>query len=62
MGNAETIIAVIKQLREIFLKKSELRGYDDWDKFFGCINVLQQVATALSEEEATEETEEITEE
>ena len=63
MENAETLIAVIQQLREIFLEKSELKGYDDWDRFFGCINAIQQVATKLAEtEETEEETEEVTEE
>ena len=50
MENAETLIAVIQQLREIFLNKSELKGYDDWDRFFGCINAIQQVANSLAEE------------
>lgn len=49
MGNAETLTAVIQQLREIFLEKSELKGYDDWDKFLGCIAALQQVAQSLTE-------------
>lgn len=57
MDNAETLMEVIKQLREIFLDKSELKGYDDWDRFFGCINVIQQVAQSLAEEpEEVEET------
>lgn len=49
MENAETLIAAIKQLREIFVDKSELRGFDDWDRFFGCINAIQQVAQSLTE-------------
>lgn len=49
MGNAETLVAVIQQLRAIFLDKSELKGYDDWDRFFGCINAIQQVAQSLTE-------------
>ena len=51
MENAETLIAVVQQLREIFLEKSELKGYDDWDKFFGCINAIQKVAQNLTEDE-----------
>lgn len=50
MDNAETLIAVIQQLRNIFLEKSELKGYDDWDSFFGCINAIERVANALQEE------------
>ena len=51
MENAETLIAVVQQLREIFLEKSELKGYDDWDRFFGCINAIQKVAQNLTEDE-----------
>lgn len=54
MGNADTLMAVIQQLREIFLNKSELKGYDDWDRFFGCINAIQQVAQSLAEEPETD--------
>ena len=55
MNNAETLVAVVNQLRELFLDKGELKGYDDWDKFLGCMSAIAQVAEALAEEE-TEET------
>ena len=55
MNNAETLMAVLQQLREIFLEKSELKGFDDWDKFFGCITAIQQVAQSLSEEDTAED-------
>lgn len=55
MNNAETLTAVIQQLREIFLDKSELKGYDDWDRFFGCINAIQKVAQNLAASEPEEE-------
>lgn len=58
MDNAQTLIAVIQQLRKIFLDKSELKGYDDWDSFFGCINAIEKVATALSEDNKEETAEE----
>lgn len=58
MENAETLIAVIQQLREIFLNKPELKGYDDWDRFFGCINAIQRVAQSLAEETEVSEPEE----
>ena len=57
MENAETLIAAIKQLREIFVDKSELRGFDDWDRFFGCINAIQKVAQNIANEESEEEPE-----
>ena len=56
MENKNTILAVIQQLRNIFLNKSDLRGYDDWDAFFGCINALENVAAALAEEPQEENT------
>lgn len=54
MSNSETLFAVIKQLREIFIDKAELSGYDDWDRFFGCINAIVNVASSLKEEGGTE--------
>ena len=61
MKSAETLFAVIQQLREIFLNKSELKGYDDWDSFFGCINAIERVAQDMeSAEEQVESTEENT--
>ena len=55
MNNAETLIAVVKQLRELFSDKGELKGFDDWDAFLGCVNAIGEVAKALSEEETAEE-------
>ena len=61
MENAQTLKAVIQQLRNIFLDKHELKGYDDWDSFFGCINAIESVAQDLeSAEEQVESTEENT--
>ena len=51
MGNSEILQAVIQQLRGIFLEKSELKGYDDWDAFFGCINAIERVAQDLEDVE-----------
>ena len=55
MDKYETLCAVTQQLRELFLDKGELRGFDDWDKFLGCINAIDQVATAIQEETKEEE-------
>lgn len=57
MNNAEILTAVIQQLREIFLNGGELKGYDDWDRFFGCINAIERVANNIAEskEETVEE-------
>ena len=58
MENAEILLSVIQQLRQLFINKHELRGYDDWDSFFGCINAIESVAQKLAEETtpATENT------
>ena len=50
MDNAETLITVAKQLRELFAEKSELKGFDDWDRLIGCIITIQNVAQALTDE------------
>lgn len=55
MKNSETLLAVINQLRNLFLDSAELKGYDDWDAFFGCINAIERVATDLSIQEQTAE-------
>lgn len=52
MNTSETIISVICQLREIFLEKHELRGYDDWNAFFGCINALERIVEEEKEKSA----------
>ncbi len=52
MSTSETIIAVIHQLREIFLEKHELKGYDDWNAFFGCITALEKIVEEEKEKSA----------
>ena len=55
MSNVEILIAVIQQLRGIFLEKGELKGYDDWDSFFGCITMIENVIKSLQQEEPSKE-------
>lgn len=57
MNNSEKLLAVISQLRGIFLEKGELKGYDDWDAFFGCINAIEDVAESLGQAETAQEEE-----
>lgn len=45
----ESIYSVISTLCGLFEGKSELKGYSDWDKFIGCIMMLEQIATAIPE-------------
>lgn len=47
----DTLIAVSQTLRGLFANKSELVGFDDWDKMVGCIMAIEQVANNLSEQE-----------
>ena len=61
MTPAEKLLAVIAQLRGIFMQKSELKGYDDWDAVFGCINAIESVAQYLDQaEKAQAESEQTT--
>lgn len=61
MTLSEKLLAVIAQLRGIFMQKSELKGYDDWDAFFGCINAIEDVAQHLDQaEKAQAESEQTT--
>lgn len=50
MNYAETLIAVANQLQSIFKDKSDLNGYNDWDRFIGCVVTILTVANALSEQ------------
>ena len=49
--NRQTIIAVISTLKSLFKSKHELRGFDDWDAFLGCVMALEGVAESLQTEE-----------
>ena len=60
MENSKILFAVIQQLRSIFLEKHELKGYDDWDAFFGCITAIESVAQDLQKEAGIESQEENT--
>ena len=62
MKPADKLLAVLAQLRGIFLQKSELKGYDDWDAFFGCINAIEDVANYLDQAEKEQEEQTTTEE
>ena len=54
MDTKETLLAVIKQLKDLFKDKAELKGFDDWDTFIGCIIALEQIAVQPEEAEETE--------
>lgn len=46
----ETLLNVAQTLRSLFENKSSLDGFDDWDRFIGCVILLEQTANRLPEE------------
>lgn len=52
--NRQTLTAIIHTLKSLFAEKNELKGFDDWDAFIGCIIALEGVASGL--EKPSEET------
>ena len=60
MTHAQTIEAVIQNLKALFKEKDHLNGVDDWDTFIGCLVALEKVGAALqiSEQPAEENAEE----
>lgn len=47
--HAQTIQAVIQNLKSLFSEKASLNGFDDWDNFIGCVVALENVANALQQ-------------
>ena len=63
MSNAQTIEAVIQNLKALFKEKDHLKGVDDWDTFIGCLVALEKVGAAIQiEEQAAQPAEENAEE
>lgn len=46
----DTLLDIIQTLRSLFADKAELKGFNDWDKFIGCVILLEQIANRLPEE------------
>ena len=40
--------SVTETLKGLFSDKSELKGFEDWDAFIGCIMVLEQITNSFS--------------
>ena len=55
MEKLQKVRAVIEELTNLFENKGELKGFHDWDRFIGCIMVLQNVAEMLNAEEHVEQ-------
>lgn len=47
----DTLMPVSQTLRGLFANKSELVGFDDWDKMVGCIMAIERVANSIQEPE-----------
>jgi len=46
----ESLYSVISTLCGLFEDKAELRGFNDWDKFVGCIMTLEQIANSIPDQ------------
>ena len=46
----DTLMDIIQTLRSLFADKAELKGFNDWDKFIGCVILLEHIANRLPEE------------
>lgn len=46
----ESLYSVISTLCGLFEDKAELRGFNDWDKFVGCIMALEQIANSIPDQ------------
>lgn len=46
----DTLLDVAQTLRSLFENKSSLVGFNDWDRFVGCVILLEQIANKLPEE------------
>ena len=45
----DTLLDIIQTLRSLFADKAELKCFNDWDKFIGCVILLEQIANKLPE-------------
>lgn len=53
----ETLLNVAQTLRSLFENKSSLDGFDDWDRFIGCVILIEQAAYKIPEAHIPEESE-----
>lgn len=45
----DTLLDVAQTLRSLFENKSSLVGFNDWDRFVGCVILIEQIANKLPE-------------
>lgn len=53
----DTLLDVAQTLRSLFENKSSLVGFNDWDRFVGCVILIEQVAYKIPEAHIPEESE-----
>lgn len=54
----DTLLDVAQTLRSLFENKSSLDGFSDWDRFIGCVILIEQVAQKIPEEHIPNDEEE----
>lgn len=54
----QTLMAVVNQLKSLFADKGELKGFNDWDSFVGCVIALERVIQELQANAGTPSAEE----
>ena len=55
MEISDILKQVAKQLRQLFATGGELRGFDDWDKFLGCVMTIEQLAEKFEVKEEVDD-------
>lgn len=48
----DSIRTVIEQLKDLFKDGGELKGFNDWDRFLGCIMMLNSIADEVDRQDA----------
>lgn len=44
----DSLTSIVKELKNLFADKNELKGFGDWDKLIGCIIMLERLANSFS--------------
>ena len=55
MSEHEIIGLCIAELKSLFEKDGQLRGFDDWDRLIGIVMTLEKVQKMLESKKASEE-------
>lgn len=44
----DSLTSIVKELKDLFSDKNELKGFDDWDRLIGCIIILEKLVNSFS--------------